>query len=164
MKRMLRLPGFALALAMFFSAAVSGSAEVARPAADDPVLEERVMNLSKELRCLVCQNETLADSRADLAVDLRNQVREQMKAGKTDEEIITYLTARYGDFVLYRPRVRPVTYLLWFGPFILLLGGLLLLFRYVKRRREVIVETPLSDDERRRADAMLKVETRNETA
>lgn len=164
MKRMLRSPGFPLALAMLFFVGLSARAEVARPSADDPVLEERVNNLSKELRCLVCQNETLADSRADLAVDLRNQVREQMKAGKTDEEIITYLTARYGDFVLYRPRVRPVTYLLWFGPFILLIGGLLLLFRYVKRRREVIVEAPLSDEERSRAEAILKVETRNEIA
>src|SRR5687768_2742464 len=81
-------------------------AQQARPMADDPVLEERLMNLSRELRCLVCQNETLADSRADLAVDLRNEIREQMKAGKTDQEIIAFLTARYGDFVLYRPPVK----------------------------------------------------------
>ncbi|HZI88812.1 MAG TPA: cytochrome c-type biogenesis protein, partial [Pyrinomonadaceae bacterium] len=95
-------------------------AQEAKPLADDPELEKRVMNLSKELRCLVCQNETLADSRADLAVDLRNEIRDQMKAGKSDNEIITFLTARYGDFVLYRPPVRPTTYLLWFGPFLLL--------------------------------------------
>ncbi|MEK6279689.1 MAG: cytochrome c-type biogenesis protein [Acidobacteriota bacterium] len=139
-------------------------ADEARPSADDPVLEERVMNLSRELRCLVCQNETLADSRADLAVDLRTQIREQMKAGKSDQEIIQFLTARYGDFVLYRPRVRPATYLLWFGPFILLLGGLVVLFRYVKRRRELIVETPLSAEERRRAEALLETRPGKEIA
>jgi cytochrome c-type biogenesis protein CcmH len=128
----------------------------AQPAAADPVLEDRVMNLAKELRCLVCQNETLADSRADLAVDLRNQIREQMKAGKSDKEIIAFLTERYGKFILFRPPVDPTTYLLWFGPFILLLGGLLVLFRYVKQRRELIVEEPLSADERKRAEALLK--------
>ncbi len=132
-------------------------ADEARPVADDPVLEERVMNLSRELRCLVCQNETLADSRADLAVDLRNQVREMMKAGKSDQEIVAFLTARYGDFVLYRPPVRPTTYLLWFGPFLLLLVGLALLFRYVRNRRELIVEEPLSPDDRRKAEALLHV-------
>ena len=146
------------------SVVLPAGAEQARPSADDPVLEERVMNLSRELRCLVCQNETLADSRADLAVDLRDQVREQMKAGKSDEEIITFLTARYGDFVLYRPRVRPVTYLLWFGPFILLLGGLVILFRYVKRRRDVIVDTPLSAEQRRQAEALLQTAPGKETA
>ena len=132
--------------------------------ADDPALEERVMKLSKELRCLVCQNETLADSRADLAEDLRNQIREQMRAGKTDQEIIAFLTARYGKFVLYRPPVDATTYLLWFGPFVLLLTGLLLLFRYVKQRRDAIVELPLSADERRRADALLDSESGKETA
>jgi cytochrome c-type biogenesis protein CcmH len=131
-------------------------AKDAQSSAEDPVLEDRVMNLARELRCLVCQNETLADSRADLAVDLRNQIREQMKAGKTDKEILAFMTERYGKFILFRPPVDPTTYLLWFGPFVLLLGGLLVLFRYVKQRRELIVEQPLSADERRRAEAMLK--------
>lgn len=149
---------------MICSVVLTTRAEQARPSADDPVLEERVMNLSRELRCLVCQNETLADSRADLAVDLRNQVREQMKAGKSDQEIISFLTARYGDFVLYRPRVRPATYLLWFGPFILLLGGLFILFRYVKRRRDVIVDAPLSAEQRRQAEALLETAPGKETA
>lgn len=123
----------------------------------DPAIEARLHNLSQELRCLVCQNETLADSRADLAVDLRNQIREQMKAGKTDKEIIAYLTQRYGDFVLYRPPVKPTTYLLWFGPFVFLLGGLVFLFRYVKQRRGLIVEKPLSDDERHRVEKLLQI-------
>lgn len=143
-------------LAILLSLTPSLAAAQARPMAEDPVLEERLMNLSRELRCLVCQNETLADSRADLAVDLRNQIREQMKAGKTDQEIIAYLTARYGDFVLYRPPVKASTYVLWFGPFVLLLGGLLILFRYVRQRRQLISEAPLSADQRRVAEALLQ--------
>lgn len=131
-------------------------AKDAQPSAEDPVLEERVLALSRELRCLVCQNETLADSRADLAVDLRNQIREQMKAGKSDKEIIAFLTDRYGKFILFRPPMDPTTYLLWFGPFVLLLVGLVLLFRYVKHRRELIVDQPLSAAERSRAESLLK--------
>jgi len=133
-------------------------------AVDDPALEQRLQKLSQELRCLVCQNETLADSRADLAEDLRDEIREQMKAGKTDKEIIDYLTARYGKFILYNPPVDPTTYLLWFGPFLLLLAGLFLLFRYVKQRRELIVEAPLSADERLRAEDLLKAAQEKETA
>ena len=146
----------ALLLAIFSCLSFSTVAKEAQPSAADPVLEERVMKLSKELRCLVCQNETLADSRADLAEDLRGQIREQMKAGKSDKEIIAYLTDRYGKFILYNPPVDPTTYLLWFGPFILLLAGLALLFRYLKQRKELITEQPLSADERRRAEALLK--------
>jgi cytochrome c-type biogenesis protein CcmH len=156
--------GWWIVVAFVLSAGAITRAEVARPVADDPVLEQRVMNLSRELRCLVCQNETLADSRADLADDLRNQIREQMKAGKSDQEIIAYLTARYGDFVLYRPRVRPITYLLWFGPFVFLIGGLIILFKYVKSRREEIIEQPLSADERRRAETLLKSPAGSESA
>ena len=131
-------------------------AQEARPMAEDPVLEARLANLSKELRCLVCQNETLADSRADLAVDLRREIREQMKAGKSDKEIVAFLTERYGQFILYRPRVTPVTYLLWFGPFVLLLAGLYVLFRYIKQRRDAITEQPLTAEERRRAEELLR--------
>lgn len=134
-------------------------AKDAQPSAADPVLEERVMNLARELRCLVCQNETLADSRADLAEDLRNQIREQMKAGKSNKEIVSFLTERYGKFILYRPPVDPTTYLLWFGPFVLLLAGLALLFRYVKQRRELITEQPLSASEHHRAEALLQTDT-----
>jgi len=140
-----------------------GTAKEAQPASDDPVLEERVMNLSKELRCLVCQNETLADSRADLAEDLRNQIREQMKAGKSDKEIVAYLTQRYGKFILYNPPIDPTTYLLWFGPFVLLLAGLFVLFRFVKQRRELITDQPLSTDERQRAEDLLNAD-RGKTA
>lgn len=135
-----------------------GMAKEAKPSSDDPALEERVMNLSKELRCLVCQNETLADSRADLAEDLRNQIREQMKAGKSDKEIVGYLTQRYGKFILYNPPVDPTTYLLWFGPFVLLLAALVILFRFVKQRRELITDQPLSTDERQRAEDLLNAD------
>src|SRR5215831_11827175 len=143
-------------LLLIFAFAVTVDAQVAKPLSDDPELEKRLTNLAKELRCLVCQNETLADSQADLAQDLRAQIREQMKAGKTDKEIITYLTDRYGQFVLYRPPVTPTTYLLWFGPFLFLLAGLAVLFRYVKRRREMIAEPVLSLEQRRRVEEMLK--------
>lgn len=106
----------------------------APPLAEDPVVEARVMNLATVLRCLVCQNQTLADSNAELAVDLRNQVREQIKAGRSDEQIIDYLVARYGDFVLYRPPVRTSTVLLWAGPFVLLVAGLAGLVVTLRRR------------------------------
>lgn len=150
-------------LLLLLCMATPALAQQARPMADDPVLEERLMNLSRELRCLVCQNETLADSRADLAVDLRNEIREQMKAGKTDQEIIAFLTARYGDFVLYRPPMKATTYFLWFGPFVLLLGGLFLLFRYLKQRRQLITEKPLSADQRRDVAALLQASDREKT-
>ena len=122
---------------------------------DDPVIEARLAKLSHELRCLQCQNQTLADSPAGLATDMRNEIRAQMKAGKSDEEIKAFLTQRYGDFILFKPRVTFTTYLLWFGPFVLLLGGLFVLFRYIKQRRDWIQEKPLSADERRRAEELL---------
>jgi cytochrome c-type biogenesis protein CcmH len=164
LNRTIKSKAATLLLLLFALISVSVMAKEAKPSAADPVLEERVMKLSKELRCLVCQNETLADSRADLAVDLRDQIREQMKAGKSDKEIIAYLTQRYGKFILYNPPIDPTTYLLWFGPFVLLLAGLFLLFRYVKQRRELIVEQPLSADERQRAETLLKIEQGKETA
>ena len=134
------------------------------PVRGDAALEARLNKLSQELRCLVCQNETLADSRADLAEDLRDEIREQMKAGKSDKEIIAFLTERYGQFILYRPQVTPTTYLLWFGPFVLLLGGLAILFYYIKQRRDHIAEQPLSSDERRRAEELLRSGSGKETA
>jgi cytochrome c-type biogenesis protein CcmH len=125
---------------------------------EDPKIEQRMKALTEQLRCLVCQNETLADSRADLAEDLRSQIREQMKAGKSDQEILAFLTQRYGDFVLYNPPVKATTYLLWFGPFILLILGTVVLFRYLKHRRELIQDQPLTVDERKRAEDILRSE------
>lgn len=130
----------------------------------DPVVEQRLAKLSQELRCLVCQNETLADSRADLAEDLRDEIRIQIRDGKSDQEIIAFLTQRYGEFILYRPPVKPTTYLLWFGPFVLLLAGLAILFRYVKRRRDLIEEQPLSNADRAQVEKLLSSPSRKETA
>ena len=130
-------------------------AKEAKPV-EDPQIEQRMQALTQQLRCLVCQNETLADSHADLAEDLRKEIREQMKAGKSDREIIAFLTQRYGDFVLYKPPVKATTYLLWFGPFVFLLGGTLLLYRYVKHRREVIQDQPLTAAEHKRAEELLR--------
>src|SRR5687767_15954383 len=92
------------------------------------------MQLSNELRCLVCQNQTLADSQAPLAVDLRNQVREQLKGGASEQDVLDFMVARYGDFVLYRPPLKATTLLLWAGPFLLIALGLVLVFRRVRRR------------------------------
>ena len=98
-------------------------AKEAVPVAEDPEVERRMVTLSEDLRCLVCQNETIAASRADFANDLRREIREQMKANKSDKEIVDFMVARYGDFVLYRPPVKSTTLFLWFGPFIFLLVG-----------------------------------------
>src|SRR5262245_22111286 len=145
--------------------AVAVVAQDAPPASgDDPAIEKRLQTLSKELRCLVCQNETLADSQAGLAEDLRREIREQLKAGKSDKEIINFLTQRYGQFILYRPEVTPTTYLLWFGPFLLLGIGMLVLFRYIRQRRDSILETPLTAEEHRRATELLTTESGKETA
>jgi len=141
---------------LFLAAATSAAlARDAAPLADDPALEQRVMRLASELRCLVCQNETLADSRADLAIDLRNQVREQMRAGKSDDEIKAWLTQRYGDFVLYRPPVKSSTWLLWFGPFVLLVVAGATFVLYLRRRRARTEGVQLSAEERRHAQALL---------
>jgi cytochrome c-type biogenesis protein CcmH len=145
-----------LLLCFLAAAAAAQPAQTAQPLAEDPVVEERLTKLSKELRCLQCQNETLAESRAGLAEDLRREIREQIRAGKSDEEIVAFLTQRYGEFILYRPPVRPVTYLLWFGPFVLLLLGLLILFQYVRRRRDLIPEEPLTKSEKRQAEELLR--------
>ena len=155
-----------LSFTMLCMIAAASFAQVRRPepVKDDPAIEQRLNKLSQELRCLVCQNETLADSRADLAEDLRDEIREQMKAGKSDKEIIAFLTERYGQFILYRPQVTPTTYLLWFGPFVLLLLGLFVLFAYIKQRRELIPEQPLTSDERKRAEDMLRTGSEKETA
>ena len=126
------------------------------PTAADPVLEKRVMALSEKLRCLVCQNQTIADSHAELAIDLRNQVREKMQQGKSDQEILDYMVERYGDFVLFLPQVKSNTWLLWFGPFILLGLGLVLLMVKLKQRRKLIKQAPiLSDEDHARAASML---------
>ena len=133
-----------------------GWAKEAAPVAEDPEIERRMIALSEDLRCLVCQNESLAGSRADFANDLRREIREQMHANKSDKEIVDFLVARYGDFVLYRPPVKPSTMFLWFGPFIFLLIGAVLLVVYLKRRRNQIEEPMLSEQQRKQAESLLK--------
>jgi cytochrome c-type biogenesis protein CcmH len=141
--------------ALLLAVAMHGAyAKEAAPASDDPALEKRVMSVAEELRCLVCQNQTVADSHADLAADLRNEIREKMKAGATEQDIIKYMVARYGDFVLYKPPLKATTLLLWFGPLLLMLVGLYWLVRRVSAGRAAALP-PLSDDERRRAAALL---------
>ncbi|HMS25988.1 MAG TPA: cytochrome c-type biogenesis protein CcmH [Burkholderiaceae bacterium] len=122
----------AVVMAVIMSANVSFANE-ATPLADDPVVEQRLNTIAEELRCLVCQNESLAGSRAGLALDLRRELRGLIKAGKSDAEIKDFMVNRYGDFVLYRPPVKPQTWLLWFAPLIVLLIGLLVLLRTVKQ-------------------------------
>jgi cytochrome c-type biogenesis protein CcmH len=145
----------ALAAAMLSFGSIVSVAREAQPN-EDPQIEQRMKNLTQQLRCPVCQNETLADSNAELAKQMRDQIRAQMKAGKTDDEIKAYLTQRYGDFPLYKPPIKPMTYLLWFGPFVLLIGGTAVLFRFLKRRREMIHEQPLTADEQKRAEEILR--------
>ena len=147
--------GVSILILLLISLAGPALAKEAKPV-EDPQIEQRMQALTQQLRCLVCQNETLADSRADLAEDLRREIREQMKAGKSDQEIIAFLTQRYGDFVLYKPPVKPTTYLLWFFPFVLLLGGIALLYWYVQRRREIIQDQPLTAAEHKRAEELLR--------
>lgn len=141
-----------IALLFFTFFAITANAQ---PVTDEAVVEQRLAKLSHELRCLQCRNQTLAESPAGLAEDLRREIRVQIRAGKSDQEIIAFLTQRYGDFILYRPRVTATTYLLWFGPFVLLLAGMIILFRYIKQRRDSIPEQSMTDDEHRRAEELL---------
>lgn len=132
----------------------------AQDMAKDPVLEKRMVILAEELRCLVCQNESLASSHAELAEDLRREVRELMRKGMSDQEIKDYLVARYGDFVLYEPPMKSSTLLLWIGPFALLIGGLGVLVFQVRGRRKTVTDTALSPEAQQRATALLNDEKR----
>jgi cytochrome c-type biogenesis protein CcmH len=141
------------ALLLWVSFAVS--AQNAQPLPEDPVANKRAVELAAQLRCLVCQNQSLADSNAELALDLRRQIREQIGQGKSDTEITAFMVDRYGDFVRYRPPVKASTWLLWFGPPGLLLLGMAMLVRYVRERRKRIGQQPLDEDERREAQSLL---------
>ena len=145
-----------LSLFLALQLAATSWAGEAAPLSDDPVVEQRLIVISEELRCLVCQNESLAGSRADLAMDLRRELRTLIKAGKTDPEIKEYLVSRYGDFVLYRPQVKPITWALWFGPFLLLIGALFLLVRMIKRSQRNTAAPALDTAQRAKAQSLLK--------
>jgi cytochrome c-type biogenesis protein CcmH len=133
----------------------------AKPAESDPVAATRAVQLANELRCLVCQNQSIAESNAELAVDLRRQIREQIAAGRTDDEIVAYMVNRYGDFVLYQPPFKLTTLLLWGGPALLLGAGFVVLLRNVGRRR-LVAEAPLTAEERERAARLLAGDSRKD--
>ena len=144
-------------LGLFVALHMAGTAYAneAAPLAEDPVVEQRLIAISEELRCLVCQNESLAGSRADLAMDLRREIRTLIKADKTDAEIMDFMVSRYGDFVRYRPPVNPVTWLLWFGPFALLIMALVGLVRMVRRSQRSAQPPPLDAAQRAKAQSLL---------
>ena len=145
-----------LFLLIVFSMQIApGLAAPITPGANIEGLDKRVQRIAEELRCLVCQNQSLADSDADLAVDLKNQVREKLKQGASEKEIISFMTERYGDFVLYRPPLKASTVLLWFGPGLLMIGGLIALYRRLRARVAAVPEPSLTDEERARATALL---------
>lgn len=131
-------------------------AKEAVPVAENLEIEKRMLKLTENLRCLVCQNETIADSRADFSNDIRREIREQIKANKSDQEIIQFMVDRYGDFVLYDPPMKPTTLLLWFGPIALFLTGFGVLIMYLRRRREQIEDVSLSEAQLKKAEALLK--------
>lgn len=143
---------FAALLFAVAGAAFAQSSEVARP---DPVVEERLKGLAAELRCLVCQNQTIADSNAPLAVDLRNQIRSQVAQGRSDDQIRAYMVDRYGDFVLYNPPVRATTMLLWAGPFVLIALGIGIFVRVI-RRRAPAAASPVGEARRGEIEALLE--------
>jgi len=156
---MMRLIAFLLAL--FLSAPLL--AKDAAPLAEDEAVEQRLNVIAEELRCLVCQNESLAGSRADLAQDLRREVRILIKDGKSDADIREFMVSRYGDFILYRPPVKPTTWLLWGGPFLLLIAGVGALIVYLRRRNRAVAQAGskhLSTDEQKHAAALLEEETK----
>ena len=145
----------ALLLSLWLLLPLAVCGQTAQPMPQDPLTNKRAVQLAEELRCLVCQNQTIADSNAELAVDLRSQIREQIAQGKSDRQIMDYMVERYGDFVLYRPPLKATTLFLWFGPPLLLLLGLVFLLRYLKGRRQRVEKVPLSDSERREAGSLL---------
>jgi cytochrome c-type biogenesis protein CcmH len=148
------LSAICLAL-VFLTHSTSSHAQSAKPVAEDPVLEKKVITLSNELRCLVCQNQTIADSNAELAVDLRNQVRKQLSEGKSDREILDYMVQRYGEFVLYRPPLSYKTILLWAGPFALLLIAMFILIQQIRLRHKRLASEEFDQTDLSRARKLL---------
>jgi cytochrome c-type biogenesis protein CcmH len=150
--------------ALLVAAAPLFAAANVEPTMLDPVAQKRLVDLSAQLRCLVCQNQSIAESNAELAVDLRNQINEQIKAGKSDSEIVDFMVTRYGDFVLYRPPFKATTALLWIGPIALLLLAILAFYRTLVARRKRIEDRPLTDAERAEAERLLAQASDNKTS
>lgn len=150
-----KIKGLIIFFFLFLIVPSIGWSKEAVPVAEDPEVEKRMLALTMDLRCLVCQNETIADSRADFSNDIRREIREQIKANKTDQEIVQFLVDRYGDFVLYNPPMKATTILLWFGPVVLFIIGFGSLIVYLRRRREQITEVTLSEAQLKKAEALL---------
>ncbi len=147
-------------LLVVFSGMASAAIEVHQ--FDDPAKAALYKQLTYELRCLVCQNQNIADSNADLAQDLRNEIYQMIEGGSDKKRVVDFMVARYGDFVLYRPPVKTTTYLLWFGPFLLGVLGLILLIRFVRSRAgKPAVDSELSNAERQRLDELLGSDRKN---
>ena len=155
MRRILLIAVFVFSLGNVF-------AKDAAPLADDPVTEQRLISISEEMRCLVCQNESLAGSRSDLANDLRREIRILIKEGKSDDQIRSFMVERYGDFVLYRPPVKPLTWLLWIGPFVILGLGVAGLLMYLRRRDSSVPNVALTDADNQKIDALLNASDKKE--
>lgn len=152
-----------LVLVVLLIVAPVSLAKEATSMAADPLMEERVNEIASELRCLVCQNQTIADSHAELAIDLKNQVREMVGEGRSDKEITDYMVKRYGDFVLYRPPVNNATVLLWVGPFLFLVLGLLMLAITLRKRNTLLQDdAPMSAEEHQRLQSVLAEEDKNQ--
>ena len=147
--------GRALLLSILFVAHAVMAAGAAPDVAADPALEARVNAIAAELRCLVCQNQSLADSHAELALQLKGQVREQLQAGRNEQQVVAYMTHRYGDFVLYRPPLKASTVLLWAGPALLLLAGAALLWRTLRQAQGRAPERAVDAADEARAQALL---------
>lgn len=141
-----------IAMLLFACIAAAGDA---LPTVADPVTNKRAVNLAEQLRCLVCQNQSIADSNAELAVDLRRQINEQIAQDRSDGEIVDFMVQRYGEFVLYRPPFNAVTLLLWFGPALLFAAGLAVLIYNMRRRRAQRDEQPLTADQQQQAERLL---------
>lgn len=152
---------FFLVITSFFAFHIAYANDAA-PLADDPVTEQRLISISEEMRCLVCQNESLAGSRSDLANDLRREIRTLIKEGKSDEQIRSFMVERYGDFVLYRPPVKPITWLLWIGPFVILFIGIAVLLSYLRRRNTNVANKELTAEENQKIDTLLNSLTKND--
>ena len=144
-----------LFIALFMCVSLNAQAKVAPNTSADPALEARMMVIAEELRCLVCQNETIAASHADLAIDLKNQIRIKLNEGQSQKQILDFMVQRYGDFVLYRPPLKTTTVLLWLGPFTLLAIAVLMLVLNVRRRRRSAQPAALSDADIAKARELL---------
>ena len=143
-------------IALLLCVPLVGQAKEATYENDNPEMYQRVMAISGELRCLVCQGQSLADSHSEFAVDMRNQIQEMMEEGKSDREVVDFLVERYGETIRYRPSLNSTTVLLWFGPGLLLVVGIGALYLNVRRRKKAVLNQPLSAEDQRRAEAMLE--------